>query len=33
MEKFNVSKEKLGIYNDLSDLKKGTKIIIPMENE
>lgn len=32
MDKFNVSKEEIANYNDISDIKKGTKLIIPTSN-
>lgn len=32
MDKFNVSKEDIANYNDISDIKKGTKLIIPTSN-
>ena len=32
MDKFNVSKEEIANYNDISDIKKGTKLIIPTFN-
>ena len=33
LEKFKTNKEELINYNDLSDIKKGTKLIIPISNE
>lgn len=33
MEKFNVSKDELTNYNDISNVSKGTKLIIPTSNE
>ena len=33
MEKFNVTKEELTNYNDISDIKRGCKLIIPAYNE
>lgn len=33
MEKFNVTKEELTNYNDISDIKRGCKLIIPAHNE
>ena len=32
IEKFNVSKEEIANYNDISEVKKGTKLIIPTSN-
>ena len=32
MDKFNVSKEEIANYNDISDIKKATKLIIPTSN-
>lgn len=32
MDKFNVSEEEIANYNDISDIKKGTKLIIPTSN-
>ena len=32
MEKYNVNKESLSLYNDLEDIKIGTKLIIPYES-
>ena len=33
MEKFNVTKESIALYNSLDDIKEGTKLIIPNSNE
>ena len=33
MEKFNVTKEQISTYNNLEDIKQGTKLIIPNSNE
>ncbi len=33
LEKFNVTKEEVANYNDMNDIKKGTKLIIPVVNE
>ena len=33
LEKFNTNKEQLSPYNDLDNIKKGTKLIIPQNNE
>lgn len=32
LEKFKTTKDKISTYNDISDIKKGTKLIIPIEN-
>lgn len=33
LEKYKVSKEEVAIYNDLNDIKVGSKLIIPCNNE